>query len=215
MAQLNPALDDALTGWGQMVMLAGEPGIGKTRLAQELASHAESLGAQVMWGWCYEHVGAPPYWPYVQPIRSYIESADLSQIRSQMGSGAEAIAEIVPELKQKLPDLGQAPAMEPEQARFRLFDSLATFLKNTAQTQPLLFVLDDLHWADSASLLMLEFLIREISASPLLVLGAYRNVPLTGTQTASDEEAAALLFGLARAQAATFEGQQLTAPLPP
>jgi AAA+ superfamily predicted ATPase len=58
MSVLTGALDDALADRGQMVMLAGEPGIGKTRLAQELAAHAESLGAQVMWGWCYEHVGA-------------------------------------------------------------------------------------------------------------------------------------------------------------
>ena len=84
MAELRTALDAAMAGRGQMVMLSGEPGIGKTRLAQELASRAESLGAQVMWGWCYEHAGAPPYWPYVQPIRSYIETADAQQLRLQM-----------------------------------------------------------------------------------------------------------------------------------
>ncbi|MCH7736491.1 MAG: ATP-binding protein, partial [Chloroflexi bacterium] len=121
MAVLTAALDDALSGRGQMVMLAGEPGIGKTRLAQELASRAESLGAQVMWGWCYEHVGAPPYWPFVQPIRAYIESTDPGQLSSQMGSGGAAIAEILPELREKLPDLGQPANAEPEQARFRLF----------------------------------------------------------------------------------------------
>ena len=61
MAVLASALDDALSGRGRLVMLDGEPGIGKTRLAQELASRAESLGAVVLWGWCYEHAGAPPY----------------------------------------------------------------------------------------------------------------------------------------------------------
>ncbi|MCH7737912.1 MAG: AAA family ATPase [Chloroflexi bacterium] len=185
LAVLTTALDDALSGRGQMTMLAGEPGIGKTRLAQELASHAESLGAQVMWGWCYEHIGAPPYWPYVRPIRTYIESADPERLSSQMGSGGAAIAEIVPELREKLPDLGQPAAAEPEQARFRLFDSLTTFLKNAAQDQPLVFVLDDLHWADPASLLMLEFLVREIAASPLLVLGTYRDVEVTGSHPLS------------------------------
>jgi len=180
MAVLADALDDALSGRGQMVMLAGEPGIGKTRLAQELASRAESLGAQVLWGWCYEHAGAPPYWPYVQPIRAYVESADAQQLSSQMGSGGAAIAEIVPELRAKLSDLGQPAAAEPEQARFRLFDSVATFLKNAAQSQPMLFVVDDLHWADESSLLLLEFLAREIAASPLLILGTYRDVEVTG-----------------------------------
>ena len=185
MAELRAALDAAMVGRGQMVMLSGEPGIGKTRLAQELASRAESLGAQVMWGWCYEHAGAPPYWPFVQPIRAYIESADPRQLSSQMGSGGAAIAEILPELREKLPDLGQPANVEPEQARFRLFDSLATFLKNAAQSQPLLFVVDDLQWADSATLLMLEFLVREIAASPVLVLGTYRDAEVTASHPLS------------------------------
>ena len=180
LAVLTAVLDDAIAGRGQMVMLAGEPGIGKTRLAQELASRAESLGAQVLWGWCYEHAGAPPYWPYVQPIRAYVETADADQLRTQMGPGGAEIAEIVPELRAKLPDLEQPFAAKPEQARFRLFDSVATFLKNASQSRPLVFVIDDLHWADESSLLMLEFLAKEISASPLLILGTYRDVEVTG-----------------------------------
>ena len=72
MAVLDAALNDALSGRGRLVMLAGEPGIGKTRLALELASRARTLGAQVLWGWCYEQEGAPPYWPWVQPIRDYV-----------------------------------------------------------------------------------------------------------------------------------------------
>ena len=179
MSELRTALDAAMGGRGQMVMLSGEPGIGKTRLAQELASRAESLGAQVLWGRCYEHGGAPPYWPFVQPIRTYIESADPKQLSTQTGSGGAVIAEILPELREKLPDLGQPANAEPEQARFRLFDSLATFLKNTAQSQPLVFIVDDLHWADSATLLMLEFLVRETADSRMLVLGTYRDAVVT------------------------------------
>jgi len=181
LAVLTAALDQALSGRGQMVMLAGEPGIGKTRLAQEIASRAESLGAKVLWGWCYEHAGAPPYWPYVQPIRAYIEAADAQQLGSQMGPGGAEIAEIVPELRAKLPDLGQSLAAEPEQARFRLFDSVTAFLKNASQTRPMVFVVDDLHWADESSLLLLEFLAREIASSRLLVLGTYRDVEVTGS----------------------------------
>ena len=185
LAVLAAALDDALSGRGQMVMLAGEPGIGKTRLAQELASRAESLGAQVMWGWCYEHAGAPPFWPYVQPIRTYAEAVDAATLSSLMGLGGPAIAEIVPELRAKLPDLGQLIAAEPEQARFRLFDSVTTFLKNLAQSQPLLFIVDDLHWADTSSLLMLEFLVREIATSPVMVLGTYRDAEVTASHPMS------------------------------
>ena len=80
MSELRAALEDAISGQGRLVMLAGEPGIGKTRTAQELASHAETLGAQVLWGRCYEEEGAPPYWPWVQTIRSYIQQQAPEQL---------------------------------------------------------------------------------------------------------------------------------------
>ena len=160
-------------------MLVGEPGIGKTRTAQEMASHAETLGAQVLWGRCYEEEGTPPYWPWLQLLRSYIQQQSPKQLQAEMGSGAADIAEIVPEIREKLPHLETPPALEPEQARFRLFNSITNFLKNGAQTQPLMLVLDDLHWADRSSLFLLEFLAREIQASPLIVLGTYRDVEVS------------------------------------
>jgi DNA-binding CsgD family transcriptional regulator len=173
------ALEDALSGRGRLVMLAGEPGIGKTRTARELGSHAEALGAQVLWGWCYEVEGAPPYWPWVQPIRSYFQQRDPEQLRSEMGPGASDIAQIIPELGERLPDLKPPPALEPEQAQFRLFDSITAFLKNAAQSQPLMLVLDDLHWADKSSLLLLQFLARQLGGSRLLVVGCYRDMELS------------------------------------
>ncbi len=76
LAVLAAALDDAQAGRGCLVMLAGEPGIGKTRTAQEFASQARTLGAQVLWGWCYDGEGAPPYWPWVQCPRTLVELRD-------------------------------------------------------------------------------------------------------------------------------------------
>jgi predicted ATPase len=136
MGELKGSLEEALSGHGQVVMLVGEPGIGKTRTAQELASHADSLGAQVLWGWCYEEAGAPPYWPWVQPLRSCIQQQDPDQLRSQMGPGAADTAEIIPEVRQKLAGVEPPPSLEPEQARFRLFDSITTFLKNAPRPSP-------------------------------------------------------------------------------
>ena len=179
MAQLKAALDDALAGHGRLVMLVGEPGIGKTRTAQELAALAETLGAQVFWGRCYEEQGAPPYWPWVQPIRAYVQQASTEQLAAELGPGAAHISEIIPELRGKLPDLETPRALEPGPARFRLFDSITTFLKNAAQSQPLMLVLDDLHWADRSSLLLLEFLGQEIGNSPLLLVGAHRDVEVS------------------------------------
>jgi len=93
-----------------------------------------------------------------------------------MGTGAADIAEVVSEVRAKLPALAPAPALEPEQARFRLFDSTTTFLNNAARARPLVLVLDDLHWADEPSLLLLQFLGQQLSGSPILIVATYRDV---------------------------------------
>ncbi len=180
MALLQAALEESLSGQGRLVMLVGEPGIGKTRTAQELAAAAGQRGAHVLWGRCYEQAGAPPYWPWVQSLRSYVQQRDADQLRSEMGPGAADIAEIFLEVRDKLPGLVPPPALDsPEASRFRLFDSITTFLKNVAQSQPLVLVLDDLHWADQPSLLLLQFLARELGNARVLLLGAYRDVELS------------------------------------
>ena len=179
LAELRAALEESLAGQRRLAMLVGEPGIGKTRTAQELAAHAESRGVQVLWGRCYEEEGAPPYWPWVQPIRSYVQQRDAEQLQSEMGPGAADIAEIVPEIRRKLTDLELSPSLQPEQARFRLFDSITFFLKSAARSQPLMLILDDLHWADEPSLLLLSFLAQQLADSCIFVLGCYRDVELS------------------------------------
>ena len=126
--ELRRAVDDALAGQGRLVLLAGEPGIGKTRTASELGTYARVRGFQVLWGRCYETGGAPAYWPWVQIIRAYLHDRDAQHVRSEMGTGAADIAQVVSEVRERLPDLPQPPALEPEQARFRLFDSITAFL---------------------------------------------------------------------------------------
>ena len=90
MAELLVALVEALSSRARLVMLAGEPGIGKTRIAQELADHAETQGAQTLWGWCYEAEGAPPYWPWIQTLRSYVQDEDPEQLLAESGAPATA-----------------------------------------------------------------------------------------------------------------------------
>ncbi|PKB73464.1 MAG: hypothetical protein BZY75_01755 [SAR202 cluster bacterium Io17-Chloro-G7] len=204
MAELTASLDQALSGLGRIVMIAGEPGIGKTRIAQEFASHAESLGAQTFWGWCHEQEGAPPYWPWVQPIRSYIQRTDAKSLAAQMGQGAADLLEVIPELQDQLPGIELPPTLEPQQARFRLFDSIATFLKNVARSQPLVLVLDDLQWADQPSLLLLEFLARQMLDSRIMLVGIYRDVEVTRTHPLS--QALARLAGSESFHWQTLEG---------
>ena len=203
LVQLRAAMDAAAAGSGRVVMLAGEPGIGKTRIAQELSSYAESLGAQAWWGMCVEQLGAPPYWPWVQPLRSYIQRSETQVLSDQLGAGAADISEIVTELHDKFPDLSPASPLEPEQARFRLFDSISQFLRNAARSQPLMFVLDDLHWADRPSLLLLEFLANQLADSKILIVGSYRDIEVTREHPLSET-----LARLARAD--TYHREELT-----
>ncbi|MCH8800464.1 MAG: AAA family ATPase [Chloroflexi bacterium] len=179
MAQLTAALDSVIAGKGRLVLLAGEPGIGKTRTAQELAQYALARGAQVSWGRCYEEEGTPPYWPWVQLIRTFVERMEPEQLQAAMGVGAADIGAIVPDIFLALPNLEPSPALEPEAARFRLFDSITRFFKNAGRSQPLVLVLDDIHWADEPSLQLLQFLAREIEDSNLMVVGCYRDVELS------------------------------------
>ncbi len=185
MGELKGVVEYANSGHGRLVTLAGEPGIGKTRTAQEVANYAELRQMDVLWGRCYEGEGAPPYWPWIQAIRSYSRDADPELLRSVMGAGAGDIAEIVSDLRYQLTDLQPAPSLEPEQARFRLFDSIVNFLRNAGTKRPMLLILEDLHWADQPTLSLLTFVAREVSGSRLLVIGTYRDDDLSPDSTLS------------------------------
>ncbi len=179
MERLSNALADAILGRPNITMLVGEPGIGKTRLSQELASYARSCGARVLQGRCYESMGRPPYWPCVQAILSYTRDCDPERLRSEMGAGASDIAAIVPELRTMLPGLESPADLEPEHARMRLFDSIVTFLKAAARSQPQVLVLDNLHWADVPSLLLLEFMSQELEDARILTIATYRDTDVS------------------------------------
>jgi tetratricopeptide (TPR) repeat protein len=176
--ELCAAADLAFAGRGQLVLIAGDAGIGKTRLAEELATYAHLRDALVLWGRCYEGKGAPPYWPWVQIVRAYVVDHDPAALAASMGARAADIAQMVSEVRRRLPDLEPAPPLAPEQARFRLFDSVTTFLVDASRREPLVLVLDDLHSADAPSLLLLEFLAHELGGARLLVVGTYCDTEL-------------------------------------
>ena len=180
LAELRSGLESALSGHGHLFLLAGEPGIGKSRLAEELIRHARAQGIRVLTGRCWEAGGAPAYWPWTQSLRSYVRELDAEVLRAQLGGGSE-VAQIVPELGGILPKPPDPPSIESESARFRLFDSTAEFLRRASETEPLVLVLDDLHAADAPSLLLLQFLARDLGSVRILVVGAYRDVdPVPG-----------------------------------
>ena len=176
LATLVGALDDASAGCGRLVLIAGEPGIGKSRLAGELTARARARATPVLVGRCWEAGGAPAYWPWVQSLGTLIRETDAAVLPAQLGAGAADLATILPELRELYPDLPQPPALDSDGARFRLFAATSAFLQNATRARPLVLVLDDLHAADEPSLLLLRFLAREIGDSRLLIVCAYRDV---------------------------------------
>ena len=173
LAELVGALDAAFSGTGALALIGGEPGIGKSRLAEALASRARERGGRVLVGRCWEAGGAPPYWPWVQALRSYARDAGADSLRSHAGAAGPALATMLPEVA----DPGAAPP-EPgdsESARFRVFEAVAALVGSLADEEPLVFLLDDLHAADAPSLLLLRFLARELTGSRVLVVGCYRD----------------------------------------
>jgi DNA-binding SARP family transcriptional activator len=176
LAELSAALEDALSGCGRLCLLGGEPGIGKSRLAEEVITQARVRGAQVLVGRCWEAGGAPAYWPWVQALRTYLREAEPEALRMQLGGRVADVTQILPELREILPELSGRAAVGGESARFRLFDATTQFLRNASERRPILVVLDDLHAADEPSLLLLQFVARELGSMGILLIGAFRDV---------------------------------------
>src|SRR5271165_579986 len=171
------AFDRMLAGRRQLILISGEAGIGKTRCAEALAESAEDQGALVLWGRCREEAGAPPYWPWVQILRSYVDASSLDEVRLNMGAAVKDIAALVPELldSSQATDLTRDGVTDSSPARFRTFDAIRQFFHQAAQQVPIILVLDDLHWADAPSLSLLEFLSEELLRVRLLIVGTYRD----------------------------------------
>jgi DNA-binding SARP family transcriptional activator len=184
-AELEAALDDAVTGSGRVVLVAGEPGIGKTRLVEEVAARAVARGLDVVWAGGYEGAAPPGLWLWVQVVRPILPYWKPEALREALGDGAPEVAHILPEVRRLLPD-ANAPYADAETARFRLANALSRLLVAHADRRPLVIVLDDLQWADRASLELLGFLAAHLRTARLLVLGAYRDVDVTPDHPLSD-----------------------------
>jgi len=179
MQLLCGALDKAQAGSDQIVMLAGDAGIGKTRLCQEFASEAARRAIPTVWGRCFEEPGAPPYWPWIQAIRAMIGGCDDTRLRSMLGDEAAPIAGIVPEICNQLGDLPPSAALEADQRRFQLFHAITQVWQRIATESSLILILDNLHWADPTSLRLLSFLAADLGAHRLMLLGTYRQTELS------------------------------------
>lgn len=199
---LHAGLDSTLSGGGRLFLIAGEPGIGKTRLADQLGAAAAAKGARVIWGRCWEGGGAPAYWPWIQIFRALSTGSEPGSVAGSVMS-AMPIRELEDPTIQAESAHGSSDLLiasrEPNQDRFRLFDSLNARLLQASQATPLMLVLDDCHAADAASMLLLRFISRNLRSSRILVVATYRE-----TDAQVSPFLPALLAEIAR------EGQTLT-----
>ena len=184
LAALDGILADARGGRGRVVLVAGEPGIGKTRLAEEAARRAAAAGMGVAWGRCHEGDGAPALWPWAQVVRQLAADLGPGQLASILGPSGAWLGPLLPELAGPTPPARPRPVADLGAARFQLNQAAAGLLRRLAEARPLLVVVDDLHWADVPSLSLLAFLAAELQDARLVVVGTYRDVEVTGRPAA-------------------------------
>ena len=177
------ALADGLArsaqGESRILLIGGEPGIGKTSLVREFQARSSSDDdALFVWGRCWAGDGVPAFWPWAQLLRGLAESTDVEDLVHDLGSGAAEIAQIVPEIRTRLPEIEPSVGLDPEQERFRLYESITEFLRRQCTRRRLVLAIDDLHAADPASMSLLQFAARHLSAAGLFLLATYRDTEL-------------------------------------
>ncbi|MGD9934196.1 MAG: AAA family ATPase [Dehalococcoidia bacterium] len=177
-ARLREKLALAVSGQGGVVMLVGEPGIGKTRMIEQFCDDAVADGAVAIGGRCFEGEWAPPFGPFVEALSALSKLATPAELRADMGYGAAALARLVPAIGEARPETLEPTQLTPNEEHFRILDAVRELLLAQAKRRPLVLVLDDLHWADAGSLAMLRHCARRVRGSGLLIIGAYRDVEL-------------------------------------
>ena len=177
-AELARLLDRAIAGQGGLVFVGGEPGVGKTRIAEELLKQARQRGCLAQTGHCYEMEGTPPFIPFVELIERTARVVPKVAFREALGDAASEVARLVPELRQLFPDLPPPVELPPDQQRRYLFNNFLAFIERGARVTPNVLLVDDLHWADESTLALLQHLAPHLAQMPVLVVGTYRDVDL-------------------------------------
>jgi tetratricopeptide (TPR) repeat protein len=181
-AELVRHLDAALAGHGGVVLIGGEPGIGKTRLTEELLAEAGRRGATGRVGHCYEMQGSPPYIPFVETLEYTARVVPPAALRRLLGDDAPEVTRLMPELRRMFTDIPQPIELPAEQQRRYFFNAYRAFVERATRLAPLVVVLEDLHWADEPTLQLLLHLAQSVASMPLLLIGTYRDVELEVTR---------------------------------
>ena len=176
MSKLAAAWKEVSAGARRAVLIGGEPGVGKTRLASELAAQVQGEGT-VLYGRCDEDLGVP-YQPFAEALRASAAACSDDELSARLGRSGASLARVIPELRDRLPDLPAAAPGEVEAERYLLFEAVAEFLGAASLDQPVLLVLDDLHWAAKPTLMLLRHVLRSTVAMNVLIVGTFRDTEL-------------------------------------
>ncbi|HEV3365412.1 MAG TPA: AAA family ATPase [Acidimicrobiia bacterium] len=168
---------EAAAGERRIALLAGEPGVGKTRLAAELAIRVHEDGGVALAGRCDEDLGVP-YQPFVEALRHFLDHAPPAEAKERLGRYGGELARLVPEVLDRVAGLPRPLQSDPETERYRLFDAVSGWLATASADEPVLLVLDDLQWAAKPTLLLLRHVVRSPVPARLLMIGTYRDTEL-------------------------------------
>ena len=182
LVQMQDVWQRAKGGRHQLLLVAGEPGIGKTRLSLEFARARAAEGSTVLVG-CIDEENLVPYQPFVECLSWYVRhcgEADLRRQLTAIGGGGE-LGPFVPELRTRIPDLPVPAAVDPEGQRYQLFEAVGAVLAAASRVRPMLLVFDDLHWADRPTLLLLRHVMRSARTASFTIVATYRESELGRT----------------------------------
>src|SRR5262245_57904199 len=169
----------AQEGSGHALLISGEPGAGKTRLARELLIQAALDGALVLTGACYEYEASTPYLPFAEAFRRLVrDEPDTTKLRAVLGEAAPRLAKLAPEIETRLGPFPERPPLAPHEERLLFFDAVAEVLRQAARRRSVVFYVDDLHWADSSSLWLMAHLLRGLRHERVLFAASYREIEL-------------------------------------
>lgn len=177
-SQLCRLLDGTIHGQGALVMIGGEPGIGKTRLTHEIALAAGQRKIRTLRGNCYEEELPTPYLPFVEILEAVCAETPSAEFRGLLGEDAGEVSRLAPRLRRMFDDIPSPLELPAEQQQRYLFNAVSELIAKIARVRPILLVAEDLHWADKPALLLIEHLARRLSEIPMLMIATYRDFEL-------------------------------------
>jgi len=177
-ARLRRLLERTKASAGGLALIAGEAGMGKTRLVHETCEEARQLGILALTGQCLDMEAVQPYHPVIEQIEQSARVVRPDALRRALGENAAEVAKLMPELRLRYPDIPEPVALPPEQERRFALHGVTAFIERAAAVQPMLMVFENLHWADESTRLLLRHLAQHLAKAPVLLLGTYRATDL-------------------------------------